>query len=232
MKALKHLSFSLFLIPTILSANLGERVGVEIRPISQEVADELEVAKRKEFLESEEGALQEAGFIYDQYPSVYHSTSSHWLSAVKVIDYNYYSLELEDGSIWKIHSYDGIKALNWRINDPVTITQNNRWFSKHNYRVINKITGSSIEATLLLGPVQLGEYSRYIISVNPVRREVLLSDNSTWEISSLDGYLLKDWAPNDYVIIGTNSNYSLWDSGSDVILINVNMNSVARAKQF
>lgn len=214
MKFLKHLSLLTFILPMILFAE-----GMHV------------VVPQKEIVQEDE-ELDTAAYLFDRYPPIYYSQSHHWLSMVTLLDNNQYTLELEDGSTWKVNSYDAPKALNWRSNDPLTVTQNNRWFSKHPYRIINKSNGTSIEATLYLGPIAGGAHSKWIVSIDQSRREITLNDYTHWEISYLDGSTFRDWALNDYVIIGTNSNTSIWDSGSDALLINVNMNTATRAKQF
>lgn len=166
------------------------------------------------------------GFLFDKYPPVYYSSAIHWLVAVSALGD---SAELEDGSVWKISSYDGYKALNWRSNDPLMITQNTRWFSKFDYKIVNKNTGAAIEANLYLGPIKNGEHTRYIIAIDSGKGQLMLSDNSHWEISSYDTGKFRDWALSDAIIIGYNSG---WDSGCESILINVNMNNFIRAKQF
>jgi hypothetical protein len=221
------------IVPALLLAEEERHVAIGTRPMSEEAADQIKAEKGdSEATEEEEGALETAGYIFDRYPPIYYSNSHHWLNAVTVLDNNEYTIELEDGSVWKINSYDGTKALNWRANDPLTITQNNRWFSNHNYRIINKSNGTSVESNLFLGPIEQGQYSRFIIGVNQEKRELMLSDNTHWEISYLDASIFKDWTVNDYIIIGTNSNTSVWDVGSDSLLINVNLNNSTRAKQF
>ncbi len=190
------------------------------------------VGPRSETIIEEEEELESAGIGIDRFPPIYYSSAHHWLTAVTILNNSSYTLELEDGSVWKISSYDGSKALNWRENDPLTITQNNRWFSRHEYRIINKSNGTSVEATLFLGPIELGEFSRFIIGIDYSCEEILLNDMTRWEISSLDSSIFQRWALDDYIIIGTNSNTSIWDSGSDVLLINVNQNNCVRARQF
>ncbi len=189
------------------------------RPISEEAQIQMEAQKN-------EGS---SGFVFDHYPPIYFSNSHHWLISITVLDLQQYSLELEDGSGWQVNSYDGAKALNWRTNDPLTITQNNRWFSRYNYRIINKANGTSVEANLFKGPLIEGIYTRYIIGIDLHRSELILSDNTRWEISYLDNSIFFDWALSDAIIIGMNSS---WDSKSEALLINVNMNNAARAKQF
>lgn len=218
------------LLPTLFFA---DNAAVGTRPMSEEAIAQIKKERSETAEEEEEQAEQQtAGNVFDRYPPVYYSNSHHRLTLVTVLDNNEYTLELEDGSVWKISTYDGTKALNWRIDDPLTLTQNNRWFTRYDYRIINKANGTSVEANLFLGPVIRGEYSRFIIGIDYSRREILLSDNTHWDISTLDTSILKDWAVDDYVIIGTNSNTSWWDSSSDAILINVNMNNCVRAKQY
>ena len=220
-------------MPSLILSEEQKHVKIASRELSEEALAQLEFCKkRKDEITEEEGEIESAGFIFDRYPPVYYSNSHHWLTAVTVLDDNEYTLELEDGSAWKISSYDGVKALNWRTKDPLTITQNNRWFSRHDYRIINKSNGTCVEATLFLGPVELGEFSRFIIGIDYGKSEILLNDHTQWEISYLDSTAFKEWALNDYIIIGTNSNTSIWDPGSDVLLINVNLNVSSRAKQF
>lgn len=231
MKMRHALFFTALVVPLLLLAEEETHVEIGSRPVS-------EVAAPSEEALEEEAPLETAGFIFDNYPVVFYanSHSNHFVVAVTVLDNHKFTLELEDGSVWKISSYDGAKALNWRTNDPLTITQNNRWFAKHPYRIINQGNGTSVEASLYLGPVELGENSRFIVSIDHSRRKMLLSDsshvaNTTWEISYLDDSIFRNWELKDYIIIGTNSNTSIWDSSSDALLINVNMNNCLRAKQ-
>lgn len=226
MKLLKSMALAALFVPVLLTAD-ESHIAIGTRPMSEEAIAQIEAEKAK--LGEEEGSVETAGFVFDRYPPVYFSNSHHWLVAVAILDNDKYTLEFEDGAVWKINSYDGSKALNWRTNDPLTITQNNRWFSSYNYRIINKSNGSAVEANLYLGPVENGSYTRYIVSIDHARKEMTLSDNSHWEISYLDTSVFRDWALSDAIIIGTNSG---WDSSSDALLINVNVNNSARAKQF
>jgi hypothetical protein len=186
------------------------------------------------FAENIEDELQRAGsgFAYDRYPPIYYSNAHHHLVLVTVLPNGDYTLELEDGSVWKISMYDGRKACNWLLDSPLTITQNNRWFTRHDYRIINNTDSTSVEANLFLGPVLLGNHSRFIVGIDYYQRQILLNDNTHWDVSYLDKTIFENWVLNDYVILGINSNTSIWDSTSDALLINVRMNTCARAKQF
>lgn len=228
---MKRLALFALLVPMLLAAEEQTHIAIGSRSMNEEAAAQVQ-SERGTPAEEEEASLEAAGFIFDQYPPVYYSNAHHRLTAITEVNHNECTLELEDSSVWKISSYDAKKALNWRSNDPLAITQNTRWFSRYNYRIINLSNGSSVEADLFLGPAELGRYSRFITAIDHYRREIMLSDNSRWEISYLDSSIFKDWAKNDYLIIGTNSNTSFWDSAKDTLLINVNMNNSARAQQF
>lgn len=226
MKLLK----TLLLVPALLLAE--ENVGVATRPMSEEAVAYIESVKEKQTLEDqEEGTVETAGYIFDSYPPVYYSNSAHHLTRI-VVDNDQYNLVLEDGSEWRINTIDGKKALNWRDNDPLTLTQNTRWFTKFNYQIINKANGTKIEAKLFKGPKDNSEFARYITSIDKTHREITLTDGTHWEISYLDGLIFKDWAAGDYIIIGTNSNTSIFDADKDGLLINVNLDNYVRAKQF
>ncbi|MEN9654971.1 MAG: hypothetical protein RL235_1083 [Chlamydiota bacterium] len=166
------------------------------------------------------------GYLYDRYPPVYYPSSAHQVIAISVLGD---SVEIEDGSVWKVHPYDNYKVVQWKSNDPLVVTQNHAWFSKYDYRLINNNTGATIEANLHLGPIQQGPYTKYIVSIDDLRNEVMLSDSTHWLISKKDRKRLKNWAIHDAVIVGTNSGS---DGSSEALLINVNMNQRARAHQF
>lgn len=228
MNFLKSLVILSLIAPTLMLAE-ENHVVVGSRQMSEETAS---TEKTKPAAE-EEGDLETAGFIFERYPPIYYSSSHHWLVAITLLDNDQYTLEFEDGSVWKINKYDfDNKAKFWQANDPLTVTQNTRWFSNHNHCIMNKNGEESVEATLFLGPIENGQYSRFIIGIDSIHQEIMLSDNTHWEISCLDSSIFQDWSLNDYIIIGTNSKSSCWDPGSDSLLINVTVNNSARAKQF
>src|SRR3989344_5919298 len=147
----------------------------------------------------ETSAPQEShcGFVFDRYPPVYFPASCHWMIAASAFGD---TLELEDGSVWKVNSYDSYKALNWRANDPLMVTQNTRWFSSYTYRIINRNTGSSIETNLFLGPIKGGEHTRYINAMDFIQGALSLTDTTRWEVSSSDQTIFREWLLKDPVI--------------------------------
>lgn len=163
--------------------------------------------------------------------AILFGSSPHKLASVTPFENEEYELMLEDGSIWKVSSYDGDKAIGWRSNDPITVTQNNRWFSRHSYRIINDASGVAVEANLFRIPDPYGPYSRYIVSVDYDRKEVLLSDNTLYDVSFLDTSVLRGWTIHNFIIIAINSNVSFLDSGKDLLLINASTNDAVRAKK-
>ena len=181
------------------------------------------------FLAAEFPARDACGYIFDEYPPFYFPISTHCLMGVSALGD---SIELEDGSVWKICRYDGCKALNWRSNDPLTITQNHRWFSNYNYRIVNENTGACLEANLFLGPLEHGQHTLYITGIDRIAGDLVVTNGSgesfRWEISAGDISTFQNWALHDAVIVGQNSG---WDRSCDALLINVNMNNFARAKQ-
>jgi hypothetical protein len=169
------------------------------------------------------------GYLFDAYPPLYYPASTHCLIGVSALGD---SVELEDGSVWKICRYDGYKALSWRSNDPLTITQNHQWFSSYDYRIVNQNTGETLEAKLFLGPLSFGPHTLYITGIDHVSGDLIVTNGSgesiDWEISVSDIGLFQNWALGDAVIVGQNSG---WDSNSEALLINVNMNNSVRARQ-
>lgn len=226
MKLLKSIALVSVLVPTLLLAVGDENhIGVGTRQMSQEAAEQIEADKAKQAKEEEKKIFSKS--IFDAFPPLYYSNSAHTLIGV-IIEHDQYNLKLEDGSEWRVHSGDENKILYWRVNDPLTITQNMRWFTKYNYQIINKSNGSRVEAKLFRGPLENGEFSHFIIAKD--FKEIVLNDRTHWEISCLDSAIFSDWALGDYIIIGTNSN-TFFDSDKEALLINVNMDNCARAKQ-
>lgn len=224
-------------IPFFLQANeIDSHVAVGERlPSAEEIVFSTTTAEEKNINEdsASDGLVKNDNFfayIFDSYPSAYYPPSIHWLSGISAFGD---SIELEDGSTWKVSDYDRYKANNWRSEDPLLITQNHRWFSKYSYRIINKNSGASVETNLYFGPIKNGEYTLYIFSIDRVKNTIKAINGKNeithWEICSKDWHEFDEWEPNDAIIVGYNSG---WDSRYECILINVNMDNFVRAKQF
>lgn len=157
-------------------------------------------------------------------PPIYYPIAMHSLAGLSVLGDE---LATEDGAIWKISRYDAPKTFTWAANDPLIITQNHRWFSKYNYRIINQITGESLESNLFLGPYTNGAFTNYITRIDHFYGYVVLSNGTQWRISDSDLYILDTWNLDDPIIIGSNSGY---DSSCQTLLINT-VHSDVRAEQ-
>ena len=169
------------------------------------------------------------GYVFNSYPLRYLPIAAHQLQGVSSLGD---SVELEDGSVWKISRYDSPSALTFRSDDILIITQNHRWFSQYNYRIINQQTGIALEANLFLGPQTNNQYTWYVTAIDRIDGDLILTNGfgqpTRWEISWHDESLFQNWAVNDAVIIGQNTG---WDSRSESLLINVNMDQSVRARQ-
>lgn len=133
------------------------------------------------------------------------------------------TVELEDGSIWKVCSNDTYKTLNWLTSDMIIIVPNDSIFSSHDYKLINLNTGAKVKVNLYLGPIYNGAYTHWIVAIDYLYREIYLEDGSIWKMSSFDQSIVNKWLPNDTVIIGIND--GLFSGTNPNILINVNMNN-------
>lgn len=160
------------------------------------------------------------------FPPYYFPPSCHWIIALSALGD---TLEIEDGSVWKVDPYESPQIHYWRSSDPLILTQNHDWFSSFDYRIVNQTTGGSIGVNLFLGPVLANEHARFLIALDFHRGEVILTDGSRWTICPRDLNLFQKWVLEDCILIGSNSG---WESSYDCILINSNMNHFVRAKQF
>lgn len=174
--------------------------------------------------QKKEGSFQH---LRNYYPPVYYGPGEHCIVGVSAFGD---SLEIEDGSQWKIAPYDKSIIESWSTQDPILIIQNNSWFSPYSYRIVNPATHTSIAANLFQGPFQNGAYTRYIMAIDPMRGEVRLNDQTKWQIAWNDYEIFREWQPNDAIIIGYNSG---WNSSlCHGLLINVTLNRCVRAEQF
>jgi hypothetical protein len=134
-------------------------------------------------------------------------------------------IEIEDGSRWKISTSSVLRY--WKLNDTIEITPNDSTSSQYDYYLTNKSTGGYVEASLILGPVAFGPMSHWAVGFNLRKNQIFLEDNSSWNVSEDDDYILNSWQANDTIIIGSNDS---WFSEYKYILINVNCNEYVRAK--
>lgn len=179
---------------------------------------------------------QQSNYTQDQYPGIYMPISAHGLVSISAYED---TLELEDGSLWQVSTYDGRKAKRWYVDDVLSITQNTRWFSSYYYRITNRHTGASIEANLTQGPFINGRLTYYVTEFDTTRGIVTLStpERSTrWEIhpSDVPAFQMWDFTQPIPVILGDNNDYTGYgDYKWECLLINVKQSKkYIRAHQF
>lgn len=154
----------------------------------------------------------------------------HTLKQMWILDNSDYAFEFYDGSVWRTDRSEGEKALNWRVNDTIRLTQNTSpswFFTDYQYQLINKSDGMPVKVDLMIGPSLDNELSRFVVCFNYYADELLLSNGSWWRICDADD--ISDWRIYDYIIVGINSNETFWDPFCEALLINVSQKSQARA---
>lgn len=151
---------------------------------------------------------------------------THWLVNIGPTGH---TIEMEDGTQWEIHPSDTYVLNMWRKNDPMIVTPNNNWFSTGDFYITNKNNNSYVRADLVVSPIAFGPYSHWIIGIDYSSGHVYLENGTTWCMSPSDYSVFKDWAVNDHIVMGYND---AWLSPYDRILINYNMDSYVRAKQY
>lgn len=141
-------------------------------------------------------------------------------------------VELEDQSIWQVHSWDVSKVKNWKRHHEIVIAPNKniftRWF--YPYKFVNLHTHDVAKAKMKLSPVfndpKVDIYVHWVQEIDYVRGLIRLEDGTLWNISISDSDVMREFIPFDVVIIGTNDG---WFRGSNPnILINVRSKKYVR----
>ncbi len=219
-KFLKSIALFTLLLPSFLLAE-DQRVSVGTPPEQIEILDDFDSEEASECLD-----LARNGFFHS-YPPIYYPASSHWIMKISAFAD---ALEIENGAVFEFDSNDGQKALNWRAQTPIAITQNRTWFSKYSYRIVEHSSGESIPANLKLGPYENSEYTYYLSIIDRNQVAVALTNNMSMAVCPDDQKAFSTWHEGEAIIIGINSG---WQSKTyNFILINVNKNNFVRAKQF
>lgn len=153
-----------------------------------------------------------AVFGYDVYPDGY-------LHHVLFCSAGGYTAELEDGSIWRVNDYDSGKLYNWFPQDEISICPSSM-LSSDPFYFYNAQTRQSVGVRLQLGPFYDSMYTRWVVAINYITREVWLNDGAHFVITGDDALLLSEWLPGHTLIIGTNTGLTSYKWPN--ILINVN----------
>lgn len=178
---------------------------------------EEKVLKENEGLQ--EGAADLETLIGNLSPAFIYSGVYH---VPKLISPKEALIELEDGSIWSVHSKDCGKMLEWKENEPVVIMPNKDWFSSYGFRIQNANTSVSVQVNLLLGPIYHGVFTHWIIDIDYINRMLVLEDGSVWQMGCCEDKIVKEWSANDTILIG-NNNSLVSSYFNPNILININM---------
>lgn len=113
------------------------------------------------------------------------------------------TVEIEDGSVWVFAPSDLSTVMTWYSTDALVLVPNKTLFSSYDFRLVNLVTGQSIQVILSQAPYYNGPYTHWIVAIDYYRNYVYLEDGSFWNMSSFDSDIVHQWMVNDTVIIGT-----------------------------
>ncbi len=163
---------------------------------------------------------------YNHFNVVNFPISCHWLNWTSA---DGRVIQIEDGSKWEIAPSDAYVTYSWRSDDAIFITPITSWFYSYDYYITNRSNNTYVKANLLDGPIAFGSLSHWIVNVDAYQGHVYLENQSVWCVDPSDVYLLRDWAPNDHIIMALHdSRFSSYDQ----VLINVNMDNQVHVKQY
>ena len=227
-------SFCLLNAEETSQASNPEHVTVDSRPMSSQTKHQMLEQRSKE---NEEQKAENESHSKKNLSQIRLAPQSYFVNNVRYdqshrlvsVSLHGDSVELEDGSFWKVPSYKSHIVFGWQEGDLLTITPNSCFCSFYTYRINNCQMNSSIPANLYVGPIAFGPYTHWITNIDYINGQLILENGSVWMVSVGDSYLFYDWAINDTIIIGS---YNGWFSSFDSLLINVNMNNYARAKTY
>lgn len=191
---------------------------LENRPEQDQTLTKKQIKLRKKL---EDGV--QVSFSAD--PSYYLPSHYHFLRSVSPSGD---SVELHDGSTWKVPFEDFYKLMHWKSGEIIVIKPKRSYKPTFAYILHNQTQNQVAEANLFLGPHPDGHHSHWVAAKDSYRRLVYLEDGSCWKISEADTLFFNKWHIKDYIISGMNN--SLWSSHNN-ILINVNMNHFVRANK-
>jgi len=219
---LNELNKSVETVANLSSSSAENRVAVGSRPLNAEQKNALNQShqNRKPKIAQIAHAAQAIPIEL-----LFDDPRTHFLASYSLFDN---TLELEDGSYWQVRSGDMYKVLSWALNDDLTITPNYTLYAGQ-YLISNPTTGQSVAADLVIGPVDLGPNTHWVIAIDRWLGRVYLENGTSWDVRGLDQGLLSDWAINDTVILGDGANE--WFGRHDSILINVNMDHYVYANR-
>lgn len=224
----------LLLNPLFLNLDIQAQ---EIRYMSKEAVASIKQGKLKEEIEHRENlssipeieqplqnlSEKEEQVSHGLNPSTSHFGAYHFFLSVSPSGD---LIEMDDQSIWSVHSSDRNKVLDWLTTDTLSLRANHDWFTHYNYRLKNQSVGTTLRVNLSMNPVLSNPRSHWIIAINGSR--ITLEDGSVWTTSGWDRDVTEQWLINDVVIVGTNDGW-FRDSNPN-ILINTTLLPMAHAR--
>lgn len=142
----------------------------------------------------------------------------HYLDSYSLWDN---TIQLHDGSLWKVNAWDMYKIRDWASNDVLSLSCTEFLYGEK-YQIANSVTGQSVLVNLVDGPVLFGPNTHWVASIDHYAHRIYLENGTCWNVRYWDQNKLSEWAVNDTVILGDATGW--WN---DVLLINVNMNQHA-----
>ncbi len=126
-------------------------------------------------------------------------------------------IELEDKSIWQVHSWDASKVKSWQSHQIIVVAPNKNIFTKGSYpfKFVNLDTKQTVKVKMKLTPVlndpNQDIYVHWIEDINYYNGIIRLEDGSVWNIKPSDISMMRHFARYNIVIVGTNDG---WFRGS------------------
>jgi hypothetical protein len=160
-------------------------------------------------------------------------------------------IRLEDGSEWRAATpNEAFIAYSWQptvrnsrgdvqvFGDRIVITPNKGLFTSASYfpfYLNNQEDGSYIRVEPVSSPIYFGSDSFWVFNTNLRLGYVYLSagnspDLISWEISSSYYYLLRDWEPDDHIVVGLYDSLFSFLTSYNYILINFNKAHFVQAR--
>lgn len=164
--------------------------------------------------EDEEEMINEYSNAMAAYYSTTHQAAYHKALNVSTDGVD---VELEDKSIWAVHSWDASKVKKWNSLDTIVIAPNKNIFTRwsYPYKFINLDTKEVAKAKMKLLPIfndpNVDIYVHWIDDIDYNRRLIRLEDGSIWSITSSDSNMMLKFDRYNIVIVGTNDG---WFRGS------------------
>jgi hypothetical protein len=135
---------------------------------------------------------------------------------------------LRDGSRWSLPYMDSFTVAHWTEGSIVTILPNRSLFACTEFKLKNCEREEVVSVKMDQGPTYGGLYTRTIVELNDLTKQLLLNDGLRWQVSPLDAWKLDEWRPNDTIIVGKNSGDSSLHFPN--LLINVNNEETLRVR--